>query len=85
MKDIFWLDYPLILFKKDQIFQLWPSTNLTVEKKLNALTRLVILLTLIGYAITKRFEFFIISFLTLLGITLLYKKRQVKKINERKS
>ena len=53
MKDIFWLDYPLILFKKDQIFQLWPSTNLTVEKKLNALTRLVILLTLIGYAITS--------------------------------
>ena len=78
MKDIFWLDYPLILFKKDQIFQLWPSTDLTVEKKLNALTRLVILLTLIGYAITKRLEFFIVSFLTLLGITLLYKKRQIK-------
>ena len=35
MKDIFWLDYPLILFKKDQIFQLWPSTDLTVEKKLD--------------------------------------------------
>ena len=78
MKDIFWLDYPLILFKKDQIFQLWPATNLTVERKLNALTRLVILLTLIGYAITKRIEFFIVSFLTLLGITLLYKKRQIK-------
>ena len=78
MKDIFWLDNPLILFKKDQIFQLWPSTNLTVEKKLNALTRLFILLTLIGYAITKRFEFFIVSFLTLLGITLLYKKRQIQ-------
>ena len=79
MKNIFWLDYPLILFKNDQILQLWPSTNLTVEKKLNALTRLVILLTLIGYAFTKRVEFFIIAFLTLLGIVLLYKKRQVKK------
>ena len=78
MKNIFWLDYPLILFKNDQILQLWPSTNLTIEKKLNALTRLVILLTLIGYAFTKRVEFFIIAFLTLLGIVLLYKKRQVK-------
>ena len=78
MKNIFWLDYPLILFKNDQILQLWPSTNLTIEKKLNALTRLVILLTLIGYAFTKRVEFFFIAFLTLLGIVLLYKKRQVK-------
>jgi len=78
MKNLFWLDYPLILFKKDQILQLWPSTNLTIERKLNALTRLIILLTLLGYAFTKRLEFFVISLLTILGITLLYKKRQIK-------
>jgi len=78
MKNIFWLDYPLILFKNDQILQLWPSTNISIEKKLNALTRLVILLTVVGYAFTKRIELFIVAFLTLIGIILLYKKRQVK-------
>ena len=42
MENIFWLDYPLILFDKNFITELWPWTTLSTERKINALTRLSI-------------------------------------------
>ena len=79
MKDIFWLDYPLILFEKDKIIELWPSSNLSVARKINALTRLIILLTILGYIITKRLFILVTGILTILGLVFLYLNRQIKK------
>tara|TARA_Y100000588_G_C14179846_1_gene893115 strand:- start:298 stop:933 length:636 start_codon:yes stop_codon:yes gene_type:complete len=82
MKNIFWLDDPLILFQSNQIMQLWPFSNLSMEEKLNALTRLVILLTILGYIITRRLSIFVIGILTIIGIVFLYNKRQIKSKRE---
>jgi len=45
----FWLNNPIILFDKNAITQVWPLENMTREQKINAITRLVILLTLLGF------------------------------------
>ena len=79
MENIFWLDYPLILFDKNYITELWPWTSLSTERKINALTRLIILMTILGFIMTKNLSTLIIGFLTMLGIIFIYKKRQIKK------
>jgi hypothetical protein len=45
----FWINDPIILFDKNAITQVWPLENMTREQKINAITRLVILLTLTGF------------------------------------
>ena len=41
MVSAFWLDNPSILFKKDKMWNVWPSPTDSFAGKLNAITRLV--------------------------------------------
>ena len=43
----FWSNEPTILFNKDYIFELWPTSGMCYEEKLNAISRLIIILRLI--------------------------------------
>ena len=43
----FWSNEPTVLFNKDFIFELWPTTDMCYEQKLNAITRLIILITIL--------------------------------------
>ena len=78
MKDTFWLEKPLILFKKNKITQLWPFRNLSTVEKLNALTRLIILLSILGFIMTKKFSILCIAAILIFGIIIIHKKKQVK-------
>ena len=53
MVSSFWLDNPSILFNKKKILELWPQQKQTMDDKLNAITRLIIILTVLGYSIHK--------------------------------
>ena len=57
----FWTKDPSILFKSEYIFQLYPLSSMSPEEKLNAITRLVILLTILGYLITKQIWFRLVN------------------------
>jgi len=48
----FWTNNPIILFNKKYIFELWPTTDMCYEQKLNAISRLIILLSILGYILT---------------------------------
>lgn len=78
MSNSFWLNDPSILLKQTNVFEIWPSTEMKFENKLNSITRLVILLTIIGYLITQKTKFVITGIVTLVVIVILY-KIQVKK------
>ena len=69
----FWLNNPTILFKQDSITQLWPTQRMTSDEKLNAITRLVLLLTLLGYLVTRKYKILITGVITLAAILILYK------------
>ena len=74
----FWSNDPTILFNKDYIFELWPTANMCYEQKLNAISRLIILLTVLGYILTMSKRIIVVGVLTLLVIFILYSMRKQK-------
>ena len=57
----FWLNDPSILFKNKHILELWPTLAMSKEEKLNAITRIVIMLSALGYIITGSSNFIIVD------------------------
>ena len=74
----FWSNDPTTLFNKDYIFELWPTSSMCYEQKLNAISRLIILLTILGYILTMSKRILIVGVLTLLFIFILYNMRKQK-------
>ncbi len=79
MVSSFWLDNPSILFNKNKITELWPQQKQTMDDKLNAITRLIILLTVLGYSMTRSLYLLITSLITLCILVLLQRSQQRKK------
>jgi hypothetical protein len=75
MNTAFWLNNPMVLFNKDKIMEIWPSQNMTIEEKLNGITRLVLLLTILGYLTTKNIKIIVTGAITLFSLVLLYKMK----------
>ena len=67
----FWLKDPTILFKEN-IMDIWPKSSMRYEEKLNAITRLVIILVILGLLITQNINILILGFIQLIIIVLLY-------------
>jgi hypothetical protein len=76
MTTPFWFNDPTIIFNKDKMFQLWPTSTLTFEAKLNAISRTVIVLSILGFLFTRKTNFIIIGTITLAIIVSLYKFRK---------
>jgi hypothetical protein len=70
--NTFWLNNPIILFDKNAITQLWPLENMTREQKINAITRLIILLTLIGFLFLNDIKILITGIIAILILLFTY-------------
>jgi hypothetical protein len=68
----FWLNEPTILFNKKYITDIWPNTIMTNMEKLNAISRFVILASLLGYLITLNIGLIFVCIITLGVIAILY-------------
>ena len=69
----FWADNPSILFDSQYITEIWVYSNMDTNQKLNAISRLVILLSLIGYVCFNRYIIFILG-LIILGVIVIIQK-----------
>jgi len=78
----FWSNQPTILFNKEYIFELWPNKEMCYEQKLNAITRLVILLTILGYILTMSLRILAVGAITLIIIFILFTMRKQKVTKE---
>ncbi len=76
MSHTFWLNNPSVLLDKKYITELWPSEAESTETKLNAYTRLIILLAVVGFMLTRSVKVLISAAITLVIIVLLYKTRK---------
>lgn len=76
LNETFWLNDFSILFRKDKIFNLWFHKNQSTEEKLNAITRLVIFMCIIGFIVTKSIKIIISGLVTLIVIVILYKSQE---------
>jgi hypothetical protein len=74
----FWSNDPTVLFNKEYILELWPTTNMCYEQKLNSITRLIILITILGYILTMSERVLLIGALTLAVIFVLFNMRKQK-------
>ena len=72
----FWGDDPNVLLKQEYILEFYPSENMLYEQKLNAITRLVIIITILSYYYTKSIRFIFIGIVTLVFIYILYIYKQ---------
>ena len=68
----FWLNEPTILFNKKYIGSIWPSENMQSVEKLNAISRFVIVASLLGYLITLNLKIILIAVVTLAVIAILF-------------
>lgn len=74
MSKIFWFQHPSILIKD---FELWPNEGMSFDQKLNAISRLIILLSIIGFLYTKNPYILIVGAITLSVIVFLHQQKSV--------
>ena len=68
----FWINNPSVLLKQGVFTELWPAQSMSRERKLNAITRLIVLLTIFGYLITRKVKFILTGLITLVVIVIIY-------------
>jgi hypothetical protein len=82
MTTQFWTNEPTILFNKEYMLDLWPSSNMNYEQKLNAITRLIILVSILGYILTMSARIIFVGIITLVVIFVLFKMKKQKLTKE---
>lgn len=76
----FWFNDPSVLLNKDYIFDLWPINYMSYTQKINAISRIIILITVLGYILTMSIRILIIGVLTLgIIVTLSYVNKEKNK------
>jgi hypothetical protein len=78
MTTPFWMNEPTILLNKEYIFDLWPTNNMDYERKVNAITRLILLITILGYIFTQSIKIIIAGLITVLILFILFKMKKQK-------
>jgi hypothetical protein len=71
MSNTFWLNDPTILLNKNYVTQLWPCPKMSFEEKMNSISRLVIILTILGFIFTMSLRILFVGFVTLFAIILM--------------
>jgi hypothetical protein len=74
----FWLDNPNILLDRNYITEIFPNKSFSLAQKLNAITRLIIVMTVLGYLFTRSKKILVSSAITLAILVILYKTKSKK-------
>jgi hypothetical protein len=70
----FWIDNPKILFNVNHIHEIWIYSGMTLNEKLNAMTRLIILLSFLGFIVFNRSLFLVIGLILISLIVIVHNK-----------
>jgi hypothetical protein len=83
MSTPFWVNQPTILLNKKYITTNFSLKNMTLEEKFNAITKFVIVLTILGFIFSRNFQLIFIGILTIAIVTAIYYRKKKKYIEER--
>ena len=64
----FWSENPNILFSPEYILEIFPTADMTYDQKLNAITRLVLYISIVVFMTTRKVRILIISIITICSI-----------------
>ena len=67
-----WLNRPTILLRNDKITEIWPTKGMSQTEKVNAISRLVIFLIIIGFLVTLNIRIIWVGIATLAIVFLIY-------------
>lgn len=78
----FWSNDPTVLFNKKHILELFPQEGMTFDEKLNAITRLILLICILGFMLTRSYRFLLNGAISLFIIYIMYKTQKQFIISE---
>lgn len=82
INNTFWINNPYILIDSQEITKLWPLESMNQNEKLNAVSRLIIFLTIIGTVITKNINI-LISGIVCIFIIIVFNLLQNRKLDNK--
>ena len=71
-KNVIWFKNVHFLFKYDNLLDLWPMEHMSREEKFNAITRLVVLMTVLGVFLFKSIKILITGIVTIIILIITY-------------
>jgi hypothetical protein len=71
----FWLENPNTLLNKNYITEIWPESDFNLARKLNAITRLIIILAILGYFLTKSLYIPVSAIVSLIVLVIIFKNK----------
>jgi len=80
----FWSQDPNVLLHRDYIFEFFPVDTMSYNQRLNAVTRMVILLTALSFIVTQNVRILIIAGITIFAIYLLHVHQEREAAKEKK-
>jgi hypothetical protein len=72
----FWTEDPNILFNKEYLFEIYPTSNMSYYQKLNTITRVVLIISILVFIFTRNYWIFIVAGITVFSIYVLYKNNK---------
>jgi len=81
MEIPFWSEDPNVLFRS---FEFFPTENMNYSQKMNAISRLIILLAIVGYLFSQNIRLLFVAVLILLGIYLVYSMHRTDKKHKKR-
>ena len=79
MNTSFWLDNPNVLLNKNQITEIWPQDNFDLDRKLNAITRLILILAILGFLFTKSSYIIVSAAVSIVVLVMIHKSKSNSK------
>jgi len=76
MTTRFWSNDPTILFDKDQLLNIWPQPSMTSDEKFNAISRMVILLSVLGFLFTLHLNYLLLGIIVLAAIYIVHHSKK---------
>jgi len=83
MSRDFWLYNPMVLFKKEYIADLYPNNSQSFVEKINAISRLIILLTILGFVVSRAIKIVVSGAIALGVLALFFISNERTKRNEK--
>lgn len=83
----FWINNPNVIFNNNQMFEFFPTDDMSFSQKLNAVSRTIIIMTLVSFLYTQSVRILIIGGISLFFVYVLYLHNTSKKsaVNTKKS
>ena len=75
----FWSNNPNILLNSEYLFELFPTEDMSFEQKLNAVSRMLVLLTIMTFLYTKSSHILLVGAVSVFFVYLLFKHKSAEK------